>query len=148
MTQPSAPPPSGLTIKDVYTEVGVNYRYFLTWRQRIFAGYLAVLGALGVAAGWVLKESPGSFGFLSGAGLLLTVVFWIVEGRNREIYKKCVERGAACEASLESIGIFVGLKHEPQMLTHSFAFDLLFLVMTIVFIVAGAAPYFLPSWPR
>ena len=144
MTQPSETPPSGVTIKDVYAEVGVNYRYFLTWRQRIFAGYLAVLGALGVAAGWLLKESPHSLWLLAGAGFLLTVVFGIIERRNRDLYRKCVECGAACEVGLGGVGIYVGLQDKPKGLTQSFGIDLLFIIMAIFFLVAGAVLTFLP----
>lgn len=144
MTKASEAASTGVTIKDVYAEVGVNYRYFLTWRQRIFAGYLAVLGALGVAAGWLLKESPHSLWLLGEAGFLLTIVFWIIEGRNREIYRNCVKCGAACEVGLADIGIYVELQLKPKMLRQSFGVDLLFFVMTIFFLVVGVV---LPALP-
>ena len=50
-----------LSISDVYAEIGVNYRYFLTWRHRLFAGYFALLAALAIALSWLVTENQEMF---------------------------------------------------------------------------------------
>ena len=136
---------AGLTIQDVYIEIGVNYRYFLTWRQRIFAGYLAVLGVLSVAAGWMLKDAPHLLWLFSITGLLLTLVFWTIERRNRELYGVCISRGAVCEAGLGDMGVYSGLRQRPQRVTQSAALDLLFAGAAIAFVAAGFVVTLFPA---
>jgi hypothetical protein len=142
------PTHAGLTLKDVYIEIGVNYRYFLTWRQRIFAGYLAILGALSVAGGWMLKDAPHLLWLFAVAGLLLTFVFWIIERRNRELYGVCIHRGSVCEAGLGEMGVYSGLRQRPQRVTQSAALDLLFAVAAIAFVVAGLVVILFPATLR
>jgi hypothetical protein len=137
-----------LTIQEVYVEIGVNYRYFLTWRQRIFAGYLAVLGALSVAGGWMLKDAPQFLWLFPVTGLLLTLVFWILERRNRELYGVCINRGAACEAGLGDMGVYSGIRQRPQRVTQSAALDLLFAGAAIAFVAAGLMMTLFPATLR
>jgi len=130
------PTQTSLTAKDLYTELGVNYRYFLTWRQLIFGGYLTVIAALAAASGWLLKEAGRFLWLAAAAGLLLTAVFWIIERRNREIYRACVKSGAAYEVAIGNYGVYQTFDQPPKGLTQSFALDLLFLVSAAGFFAA------------
>ncbi len=59
---------SKLSIRDVYEEVGRNYRYFLTWRRALFGGYLVVLASQGVAFSWLYSNSAYGPLYKSGLG--------------------------------------------------------------------------------
>lgn len=64
-----------LTISEVYAEVGTNYRYFLSWRHRLFAGYFAIIAALAIALSWVVKNEPSASWVPFAAGLIVTVLY-------------------------------------------------------------------------
>ena len=43
--------------RDLYEEIGRNYRYFLDWRAKLLAGYFAVIVGLAVGFAWILGRS-------------------------------------------------------------------------------------------
>lgn len=135
---PTSSSDGSLTVKDIYAEIGLNYRYFLTWRHSLFAGYLVVLAALSVAGSWFFKEARGHLWLVPLVASILTVVFWMIERRNRDLYRTCLDRGAACEKALAACGIFTGFKSPPpSRFTQSFAIDLLFAVVLLL-LVSGS----------
>ena len=104
-----------LTIKDAYEEAGRNYRYYLGWRERLLAGYLALLAGLSVSLPWFL-ESAGRFGraFVLvpfGTAGLVTLLICVLERRNRELYRTSQNVAARCEKSLpDGTGLFSKLE--------------------------------------
>lgn len=138
MTENNSPATGSLTVKDIYTEIGLNYRYFLTWRHSLFAGYLVVCAGLAVGASWCFKEAPGYLWLIPLAAILLTAVFWMIERRNRDLYRTCLVRGAQCEATLHECGIYVGFRlPPPSAFTQSFAIDFFFGAVLFL-LIAGA----------
>jgi len=116
---------SRLTVKEVYQEIGANYRQFLGWRHSILALYATSMAALGTGLVWLYQAEEGQcllwvVGFL--AGLLLTAALYIIDDRNRELCRICLQSGQACEQDLPvDIRIYTRLSCEPhrQERTHT-----------------------------
>lgn len=81
--------------KLVYEETSRNYRYFLDWRNKIVAGYIATLGAL--ALGYTGAKSVHQQIAILISTVLLSFVFWIFDYRNRDVYWTCQHVGARLE---------------------------------------------------
>lgn len=129
-----------LSLKDVYTEMGINYRYFLGWRQRLLAGYLATVAALAIAYAWTYKEAKPLSWVVLATGSGLTIVFWFLDYRNRDLYHACQNSGEALEKaggiSAEQ-GIYSRLNKLQVRITHSRTLDIMFVVIALCFL-AGA----------
>jgi len=130
-----AKPQSKINVKRAYDEIGTNYRFFLTWRHRLLGGYLAVLAGAGIAFSWSHTNNPRLLRLIQFLICGITVVFWLFDLRNRDLYHACQEAGADCERDLPpEAGIYTRLVGaRRKWLTHSHAFDLLFsLVLSLV----------------
>ncbi len=132
---------SDLSLKDAYAEIGTNYRYFLTWRARLFAGYLTVLAALSVAY-WTVRSDANLQKIIVAVPIALTIVFWMLDLRNRHLYHACQHSGQACEKYLpEGAGIYTRFGTDPDVrrrrITQSLALDVFFLIVLLASIAAG-----------
>jgi len=143
--------------KLVYQNAGELHRYFLSWRHQLFAGYLAVIAALVVPACWAYNSPTHSrawIGIIGITSVLFTALFWVLEFRNRQLYRACqnvaqnIERlfGVAPEdTSKTNTGVYDELiTTTSRSLNHSmimnvfFAialFYLTFLTLTVIFIL-------------
>ncbi|HRQ23229.1 MAG TPA: hypothetical protein PLF42_07350 [Anaerolineales bacterium] len=129
-----------LSYKDVYEEIGRNYRYFLNWRHALFAGYLLVLYA--VISSYVESIDNLFFQRLClGAVVLISLVFWTIEIRIRDLYRACTEAGEDLEKKTKSkgesssFGIYTKLNNgemRRKKISHTNALNLLFLSVIIV----------------
>ena len=92
---------SNLSIhKDLYVELGNNFRHFLAWRRFLFAGYFAVIAGLGAAFEWSdIDESVLNHALLFAAALI-SIVFWLLDVRNRQLIKIASKAGATLEGKL------------------------------------------------
>ena len=132
--------------KDVYNEVGVNYRYFLDWRHKILAGYLVTVAALAIGFSWAITNyelKPHSW-ILLMLGVIISIVFWLLDYRNRHLYHTCQEVGAKIEASegiLDGQGIYSELMNSNSKLSHSVVLNIMFFLATIVFAFAAIVAY-------
>lgn len=136
---------SSLLVKDAYDHVGQTFRYFLEWRHKIFAGYLAVLATLALAFAWT-QPGPTKNGDIAPSptagqqlatralpfiGIVISAVFWTLDFRNRDLFRVCQERGAILERSLPTkTGIYadlLALGDRPAVagITQSVGIDLL-----------------------
>ncbi len=128
------PDPRVLPIEKAYDEVGVNYRYFLTWRHRLFAGYLVVIAFLAVGVPWIFQHAREILWAPFACGLLLTLVFWVLEYRNRDLYHAAQRCGEALENTIgSSNGIYTELNSiKGNFLCHSTAIDGMFLAALVL----------------
>ena len=86
-----------VTRADLYKEASETYRYFLEWRNKILAGYFAVLAALALAFGWIQTHwtevstqfRSDSDVILPLAVILMSTVFWMLDFRNRDLFRMC-----------------------------------------------------------
>ena len=85
--------PTRLPDEDRYTEVGANFRHYLTWREKLFSGFLVINGALALGFTWVNDRYPDLAFLLPVGGMLLSVLFLLLDSRNRELFDACVAAG-------------------------------------------------------
>ncbi len=128
--------------KDVYNEIGTNYRYFLDWRHKLLAGYLVSVAGLAVGFSWSLTNNdtkPISWIILI-LGFIVSLVFWGLDYRNRDLYHICQRAGAKME-EIENFkdgqGIYSALEESRSKVSHSRVLDLMFLISTIGFLIGG-----------
>lgn len=110
--------------KSIYEQTAELWKHFSSWRDKLFAGYLTVMGALAFAFGEQL--SPGRQCIVLVVGVVLSVVFWIHDVRVRELFSAM--QGAA--ANLEStIGGYKALDQirfkGTSRLTHGLGINIL-----------------------
>ncbi len=88
-------------LKLLYEENGSQFRFYLTWRQLLLAGYFAVIAALALGTKWALERPEPHLIFLFpliGAGV--SILFWALDYRNRELYGHSSAVGRAIEEVL------------------------------------------------
>ncbi len=118
---PKAPDPDP---NAAYAEAGQNYRKFLDWREKIVGGYVAIVGALGVG----YHQSDGHPGFravLLCAGILTSLVFWILNVRNSKFIFVCVTAGKDLEKGGSGVYKSMDTLTHTGRLTHGLAVNLL-----------------------
>jgi hypothetical protein len=93
-----------LTVEGVYAQIIKVHHYYLNWRHAILAGYVVVTGALVVAAGWMIDKYHANLLWLTGAiGAFVSLWSWIIEYRNRVIYRQCESVARTCELNVGSV---------------------------------------------
>ena len=100
-----------------YTEVGENFRYYLTWREKLFAGFIVINGALAIAFTWVNDRYPTLTFLLPIGGMLLSVLFQLLDARNSELFNACVAAGAELENP--GTGVYTKLNVDSKTIPHS-----------------------------
>jgi len=124
-----------LTIKDIYFENGVNYRYFLNWRHALLAGYLVILFVLARAYAWLIENNqPNLVWIVFGSSLFVTICLWGIEYRIRDLYRACTITGHEIEKVLMLNGIYTRLDSQSlikKCITHSHVLDLFFLIIAL-----------------
>jgi hypothetical protein len=109
--------------KEIYAEIGTNYRFFLNWRHALFAGYLLVLYALINAYLRLSESSQGDLNYVVfSIGLLLSVCFWGLEIRIRDLYRACTRAGHKLENLASESGIYTELDNQDlinRTISHS-----------------------------
>jgi ketosteroid isomerase-like protein len=131
------PPKVALEKKDVYAQAGEMLRHYLSWREKLLAGYVAIIAALAVA---VVKLPPQYSTLGPGVavmGMALTAMFWLLERRNRALFNRCITAGMTLEKELTSVGTFTELYNEPAKPSHSAVLDWFFGLATC-FLFAAA----------
>ena len=103
-------------LKAAYTENGNLYRFFLSWRDRSFVGYFAIVAALVLVYPWVRNNMPYFAIALPIIGLFMTIVFRRLELSVRDLYVNCINVGSDIEKRSglpEQSAIYRQLKQEP-----------------------------------
>jgi hypothetical protein len=112
--------------KLLYEELGRTWQHFVSWREKIFAGYLAVQAALGVAYSHSQDSHYSddvSIVILFGA-VLFSIVFWILDVRTNQLVNACQHRAASLEEDHQ--GAYHAIKSVGgSCLTYSLAVDVL-----------------------
>ena len=74
-------------LKALYSEASSQFRFFLTWRQLLLAGYLGIYAALALSFRWALLYFK-AYAFVTPLlGAFLSVLFWALDFRNRQVYQ-------------------------------------------------------------
>src|SRR6185295_16232781 len=78
------------------------HKVFLSWRERLLAGYATLIAALAFAYSWAygLENSKYFSRTICISGILFTLVFWLLDRRTRALYRSCIEVGFNIERQL------------------------------------------------
>ena len=125
------------TYELLYKEAGTMFRHFLNWRRLLFAGYLAVLSALALAFKWTLAHAASLAFVCPAAGVVISLVFWGFEYRNRVLFDHAAKVGKRLEKKLglPDVGYYGSYKESERKITHRSLLDMFFLVCTVVMLV-------------
>ena len=132
--------------KVTYTETGINYRYFLGWRHKLLAGYLVAVAGLAVGFSWSLThiETKQNSWIILILGSFISLVFWRLDYRNRDLYHACQSAGAKMEMKnglIEGQGIYTALVKSSSNLSHSVVLNIMFMSTAIGFFTGGIISY-------
>ena len=124
--------------EEIYRQLCEDYRHHLLWRERLFAGFLAVIGALAIAF-YHTHTDKLSFPFslvVPLVGALLSLVFFLLDRRCHEVLLDRREAGQALEqgAVVVRIGLFgsaVRVSRGEKLLTHSHVLKWLYLLSVV-----------------
>ncbi len=122
--------------KDLYSEIGRNYRYFLGWRHRLLAGYLVTVSGLAIAFSWTYSNNVDKINRLSWIvlllGFIITLVFWSLECRNRKLYRTCQNAGSHLE---KYKGVYTDLIKSRGIFSHSGILNAMFIIAALGFLM-------------
>jgi hypothetical protein len=129
---------------DIYKEIGINYRHFNGWRDRVLAGHLIVVSGLAIAVSWALTHEVVSVHswLISTMGVLTSISFWALEHRNRALWRACMKTGAKIEEA-ENIAIgnrmysALDASRDRKVVTHSAAMNFIFFSSAAFFAVVA-----------
>jgi len=104
--------------QDLNAEAGQLLRHYLGWREKLLGGYVAIVAALAVGFvkydGYLKIVRPG----LAATGCFLTIVFWLLDRRNTELFDHCVDAGADLEARSALAGPLTRIRKKSKTITH------------------------------
>ncbi len=146
------------TNKVAYENACQLHRYFLSWRHQLFAGYLAVLAALAIAFNWAYKN-PLDYNsrlwlvIVIVIGVFLTIIFWLLEIRTRQLYRGCqniarnleIKMGIApAEESIKNCGVFYELlRMTKDSSSHSRIMNIFFSITLITLVLLALTVIFI-----
>jgi hypothetical protein len=81
--------------KDLYEHYGHVWKHFVSWREKIFAGYITALAAF--AIGFHYNNGPEARSGIFSAIVLVSVVFRILDLRCAELVNKCQDMARGLE---------------------------------------------------
>jgi hypothetical protein len=109
-----------------YEEIGRVHRYFLNWRNALFAGHITVIYAHVIGYSWLINQQDTSILqiLLLSSGFFMTMIFWGLEFRNRGLYRACLYAGKAWEENNKVIGVYKELLSVKSSIRHSRVLDI------------------------
>jgi len=106
-------------LKLLYEEMGHMFRFYLTWRQLLLAGYFAIVAALAIGYRWTLQNAPEISFVCPFGGAAISVLFWALDYRNRQLYNFTGTVGSELEKKLGFSGLgYYGAYSEGVLITH------------------------------
>jgi hypothetical protein len=122
-----------ITEKGLYEYVGSAVQYHLSWRERLLAGYVAVVAGLALTFSW-MQSNHKSISFLVPlVASAMSIVFWLLDRRNREIFKNCIQAGADLESAASLKGVYTALAKESKVQSHSVVLSGVFWIAATLF---------------
>lgn len=120
-----------IEISERYKLIFDEHHYASDFRIKIFTGWCAIYAALAAAFVWMYSVSKPATWVIALVGVVVTILFWFTDIRNRAALRASKNAGAAIEQA-EGANIpleqrfFVHLKAEgwvEKLFTHSRAID-------------------------
>ena len=131
----------------LYEELGRAWRHFASWREKIFAGYVTVLAALGVAFSQNTSV-PVQAAIFAGA-IVFSIVFWILDFRNAQLLNACQAAAALLEDQKGAYSALYWQRGGPKTVlkpAYGLAIDLL--VGSVVAAAFGGMLVYINRWPE
>lgn len=132
-------------LKLLYEENARMFRFYLTWRQLLLAGYFTILAALALGYKWSLSEASAYSSMFPFVGSGISILFWALDYRNRQLYKHSSEAGAMLEQELvdKVVGYFGTYDDKATRLHHSTILAIFYLGVGTLLLLAGVLSVFL-----
>lgn len=115
-----------IDVKDVYQQAFEALRHASDYRAKIMGGWAAVLTAFAGIFVWGQDHRPDRFWIVAVAGLILNVMMWLADRRNRPALGRAKDIGMAIEEDASN-----GIKEERRFFSnldrgvpHSFMIDI------------------------
>lgn len=96
---------------ELYRQACINAREHLELRYKRFAVFVAVTALIGAATFSIADLYPMPL-FLMGFGVLMTLLFWLLDYRTQRFYEIKCKRVLACEKLLGVSEVFVPATEE------------------------------------
>ena len=125
-----------VTDDEMYRQLGADYLHHLQWREKLFGGFLVLIGALALAFYHTHKKDQqeelwSQFGWVIPlSGVALSLVFFFLERRCQEILRDRRRVGQAFEERTMRVGLFgsvVSVGRAARCVTHSRVLQILYL---------------------
>jgi len=128
-------------LKLLYERNSDQFKYFLTWRQLMLAGYFAIIAALALGFKWALGDHTEALFAFPFAGAWVSVLFWALDRRNRELYTMVSRVGAGLEEKIcpEAKGHFMAYSEKKARLGHGRILAVFYLGSGIVMLLLSIA---------
>lgn len=137
-----------VTDDEMYRQLAADYLHHLQWREKLFGGFLVLIGALTLAFYHTHKSDQQAelffqFGWLIPiVGAALSVLFFFLDRRCQDVLRDRQRVGQTFEQQAERAGLFdsvVRVGGEARHPTHSQVLQILYLGSAAVFLVVFAA---------
>lgn len=134
-----------VTEDEMYRQLAADYVHHLQWRERLFGGFLVLIGALTLAFYQTHKKDQQcelwfQLGWLIPAvGLVLSLMFFFLESRCQEVLLDRRRVGQAFEDRAGQEGLFgsvVQVGREARRVTHTRVLQVLYLGGAAGFLIA------------
>jgi hypothetical protein len=128
-------------LKALYEENGTVFRFYLTWRHQLLAGYFAVLAAVTLGIQWSLIHAPGTTAVAPFVGAALSALFWALDHRNRMLYRDASKTGVELESRLgfAETGYYGRYKEPKGLIRHTFMLALFYIGCGVLLFAIGIA---------
>lgn len=87
-------------LKALYSEANNNFRFFLTWRQLMLAGFFGIFAAITLAFRWSLQHNSGEASIIPFVGTVVSLMIWLLDYRNYQLIEFAAAAGSAIEKKL------------------------------------------------
>ena len=140
-----------IDILERYKLIFAEHHYASDFRVKIVIGWCLMYAGLAAAFVWVHSTSKSLDWIVTAAGVIITVLMWVADHRNRAALRAAKDTGFAIEQDQDADisteqRFFARLKTESRVeknVTHSRAIDALSIVMVISL---GFATWYLLSY--
>lgn len=129
--------PNILSKEKIYEEIGENYRFFLRWRDLLFAGHFIITGALLSFTYTVFNANEHIAWLISLLGAPLGFLFRELDKRNRELYNQAIKAGASLEKISEGFYSMIQKDKDKRKIKgiHTRIIEGIYIATSLVFII-------------
>jgi uncharacterized membrane protein len=110
---------------EIYRQACINSREYMNLRYKRFAIFIAITAIVGAAAFEITELHP-YHSIVSAFGIIMTILFWLLDHRTETFYQVKRERLKACEKHLGVVEYFIPSTDELPGIPISILMHLIF----------------------